>query len=139
MDLTQPGIKNPGVVVAIQLYTHVVRELDAAQLPVDRAVSIGKHWKFQTIFFLEMSHLLDGIAGADGDELQPPLEFWAAFNLYSFSVSDAALKPFCRFCINQITQDERCLQYMLGSRHVRHSSHKYTSCFMHMKLVSFSG
>jgi hypothetical protein len=68
-------------VTAIQLYTHVVRELDVSQLPVDRAISVGKHGKLQAIFFFELSHLLDRIAGADGDELQPPLEFWAAFNL----------------------------------------------------------
>ena len=68
-DLTQPGIKNPGAVVAIQLYTHVVRELDAAQSLVDRGISVGKHGKLQAIFLSELSHLLDRIAGSDGDEL----------------------------------------------------------------------
>jgi hypothetical protein len=67
LDLTQPGIKNPGVVTAIQLYTHVVRELDAAQLPVDRAISVGKHGKLQAVFFFELSDVLVRITGADGD------------------------------------------------------------------------
>jgi hypothetical protein len=68
-------------VTAIQLYTHVVRELDTAQLPVERTISVGKHGKLQAIFSVELSHLLHGIVGSDGDEFQPPLDFWAAFNL----------------------------------------------------------